>query len=152
MQTEFIIEAEKSSSERTEQFIWMNMTFAVGELVADIAAGKLRPKQSCFPQDFIASYAKTVLCVKKGVVSGPAYSLLVAVQYERMLAMPEIAFSRPVIMAFVGRKKGVLDLDGTGPHYVLIDGNHRMGRAYLDGREGVDVVILSAAQVRKYKR
>ncbi|MEX3983718.1 hypothetical protein AB4Y45_32570 [Paraburkholderia sp. EG287A] len=152
MQTEFRIEEQKSTSEMTEEFIWMNMRFAVGALVMDIAAGKIRPKESRFPKEFIATFAKTILGVKEGIVSGPAHGLVVAVQYERMLALPEVAFSRPVIMAYVGRRKGVLDLDGTGPHYVLIDGNHRMGRAYLDGREGVDVVILSAAQVRKYRR
>jgi hypothetical protein len=35
------------------------------------------------------------------------------VQYERMLAMPEIDFSRPAVVAYVGRSKGILDLDGT---------------------------------------
>ena len=152
MQTEFLVEEQKSKSELTEEFIWMNMRFAVGELVADITAGKIRPKESRFPQEFIATYAKTILGVKEGIVSGPAHGLVVSVQYERMLAMPEFAFSQPVIMAYVGRGKGILDIDGTGTHYVLIDGNHRMGKAYLDAREGVDVVILSAAQVRKYKR
>jgi hypothetical protein len=145
------IEKQEEGIPSQEEFVWRNMTFSIGELLADLAAGSLRPKADRLLPEFIATYATSVLRVRKGVSSGSTFSLLVSAQYERMLRMPEGAYAQPVILAYVGRNKGIVALDGTGPHYVLVDGNHRVGKAYLDGRDGVDVVILSAAQVRKYK-
>lgn len=141
---------QKDAQSAQEQFVWMNRTFAVSQMVSDIAAGTLRPKADRFSSKLIESYAEKVLCVQRGITSGPAYGMLVGVDYDRMLALPDAAYAQPALLAYAGKNKGILNIDGTGPHYVLVDGNHRMGRAYLDAREGVDVLILSAAQSRRY--
>lgn len=134
-----------------ETFTWFNYEFDISAILADLASGKLRPKRTTMDKDFIAGYAVSVLGVslerrdedQKG-------SFLMHISTNHAKALPEAAFGQPVVVAYLKKGKGTLNLDGT-PDYLLVDGNHRMARAYLDARESVDVVILSAAQTRKYR-
>jgi hypothetical protein len=139
--------------EPEEQFVWRDMVLAITPLVADIASGALRPTRDSFPKEFIDSFATRVLGVSRDKLDQTSsFSVWVSIQYDKIKAMPESVFEKPVILAYVGKNKGILNIDGSGPHYVLADGNHRMAKAYLDGRELVDVVVLSAVQSRRYKR
>jgi hypothetical protein len=139
--------------EPEEQFVWRDMLLAITPLVTDIASGALRPRRDTFPRDFIVSFATKVLGVDKDKLDQKSsFSVWVPVQYDKIKAMPDSVFEKPVILVYVGKNKGILNIDGSGPHYVLADGNHRMAKAYLDGRESVDVVVLSAVQSRRYKR
>lgn len=134
-----------------EYFNWAGTSFDIGALAADIEADKLRPKAEVLDRVFIENYARQLLALDKANPDKKVFSLFVSVDGPRANAMPEEVLAKPVFLGFVGKNKGVLDLDGTGAHYVLIDGNHRMAKAFFAGTAQLPVLVLNQAQLRKYK-
>lgn len=136
-----------------EYYHWLNMEFNVAAIRAAIRAGTLRPRNATFDKAAIADYATQVLRVDRSDrTTDQRGSFYARISSLAALKMPEEVLDEPGILAFVGKGKGILNLDGTGPHYVLIDGSHRLARAYFDDREQYAVVILSQTQVRSFKR
>lgn len=134
-----------------EYFTWAGMSFDIGALLADIGSGVLKPKAETLDREFIEGYAKSVMALDKTQPEKKTCSIWVGVDGQRANAMPMALLEKPVIIAYVGKNKGLLNLDNTGGHYVLIDGNHRMGKAYFADAANMPVFILSQAQIRKYK-
>lgn len=134
-----------------EFFHWANMTFDIGALTADIAAGKLRPKVEVLDQEFIKDYCVKMLALDKATPQKKSFSLFISVDGPRANAMPLEVLAKPVIFAYVGKNKGVLNLDGTGAHYVLIDGNHRMAKAFFTDTPALPALVINQTQIRPYK-
>lgn len=134
-----------------EYFQWAGMSFNVGALLADIAAGKLRPKVETLDLDFIQDYCARMLALDKANPQKKSFSLFISVDGPRANAMPLEVLAKPVIFAYVGKNKGVLNLDGTGAHYVLIDGNHRMGKAFFTDTPALPALVINQTQIRPYK-
>jgi hypothetical protein len=136
-----------------EVFTWLNMEFDITAIRAAIASHTLKPATCVFNRDAIANYCKTVLRINRSNrTTDQRGGFFGFVSSLAALTMPDEAVTEPSIVAYVGKNKGVLDMDGTGPHYVLIDGNHRMTRGYFDDVESRNVFVLSRAQVRPFKR
>jgi hypothetical protein len=134
-----------------EYFTWAGLSFDIGTLVANIEAGKLRPQADTLDRVFIENYGKQLLALDAANPGKQVFGLFIAVDGPRAHAMPESVLDKPVLIGFVGKNKGVLNLDGTGAHYVLIDGNHRMAKAFFAGTEKLPVLVINQAQLRKYK-
>jgi hypothetical protein len=136
---------------REEFFQWAGMSFNVAALIADIAAGKVRPKVEALDQAFITDYCTKMLALDKANPLKKSFSLFIAVDGPRANAMPLEVLAKPVLFAYVGKNKGVLNLDGTGAHYVLIDGNHRMGKAFFTNTPALPALVINQTQIRPYK-
>jgi hypothetical protein len=134
-----------------EWFDWMGMTFDVAAILRDIAAGKLRVKASPLDREFIDQFGKGVLALNKANPAAKVVSIWMHVDSPRAQSMPDSVLEQPVIVAYVGKNKGILNLDGTGAHYVLIDGNHRMAKAFFAETQSMQVYVLSQTQIRPYK-
>ncbi|KWU17954.1 hypothetical protein [Burkholderia cenocepacia] len=136
-----------------EVFRWMNTDFDITGIRDAIRGGSLKPKRIEFDKDTIANYCSQVLKIDRtNRVTDQRGSFFGFVSSLAALAMPEAAAAEPSILAYVGKNKGILNMDGTGAHYALIDGNHRMTRAYFAELESREVFILTQAQVRPFKR
>lgn len=134
-----------------EYFQWANMSFNIGALLADIAAGKLRPKVEAIDQAFISDYCSKMLALDKANPQKKSFSLFISVDGPRANEMPVEVLAKPVLFAYVGKNKGVLNLDGTGAHYVLIDGNHRMAKAFFTDTPALAALVINQTQIRPYK-
>jgi hypothetical protein len=134
-----------------EYFDWAGMSFNIAALTADIAAGKLRPKVDTVDQEFITNYCSKILALDKATPDKKTYSIFISVDGPRANAMPVEVLAKPLIFAYVGKNKGVLNLDGTGANYVLIDGNHRVAKAFFTDTPALPSLVISQAQIRPYK-
>lgn len=134
-----------------EYFDWAGMSFNIAALTADIAAGKLRPKVDTVDQEFITNYCSKVLALDKATPDKKTFSIFIAVDGPRANAMPVEVLAKPLIFAYVGKNKGVLNLDGTGANYVLIDGNHRVAKAFFTDTPALPSLVISQTQIRPYK-
>jgi len=136
-----------------EYYNWRNMEFNVTAIRDAIRLGGLRPKKTTFDKAAIADYATQVLRIdRNNRKTDQRGSFFASISSLAALKLPEEVLDEPGLLAYVGKGKGILNLDGTGAHYVLIDGSHRMARAYFDDREQYRVEILSQAQLRPFKR
>lgn len=142
---------ESPAQAEIEVFDFMGKSFNVTRIIEDLAANRICPQKTQFDKEFIHSFATRVHGLKKDNPQSTTMSLLTGVRAVDVHKVPDSAFNSPLILAFAGKNKGVLALDGTGPHYLLIDGNKRLGKAFFTDRETLDVVVLNQAQTRKYK-
>ena len=134
-----------------EVFSYFGAEVDITAILEDIACGRLKPARSEFDREFIEAFATQVQGLRKEAPDSTGVSFLTGVRAADVHQIPDAAYEHPLILAHMGRNKGVLNM-GDGAHYVLVDGNKRMGKAFFSGRDKVDVVILSQAQSRKYKR
>ncbi|KVP97998.1 hypothetical protein WJ96_05350 [Burkholderia ubonensis] len=133
-----------------EVFEYFGVEVDISAIRDDIASGRLKPAKSVFDREFIEAFATQVQGLRKDAPESKGISLLTGVRAADVHQVPDVAYEQPLILAHMGRNKGVINL-GDGTHYVLVDGNKRLGKAFFTGREKLDVVILSQAQSRKYK-
>ena len=133
-----------------EYFQYVGRAFNVTEALQDFEAGKLRPKKSDFSRDVIENLAQNLMGLRIDEPDSTAFSMLTGVSAAKVQDIPDSAYSNPVIMAYAGKNRGMLSVDPTGTNYVIVDGNKRIGKAFFSGRKQVDVIVLSAAQSRKY--
>jgi hypothetical protein len=150
--TALTLERQEYQAPAKESFHWLNMVFEITKLNDAMAQGKLKGKKDTLSRAFIENYSTRVLSLEKTNPQQEVFSLLMRVDAPRASAMPESVLEQPVVIAYVGKNKGVLNLDGTGAHYVLIDGNHRVAKAFFCDAQSLDVWILNQAQVRPYRR
>lgn len=134
-----------------EVFSFMGTSFNITRVLQDLAASRISPQKIQFNQAFIHGFATRIHGLTKDNPQATTMSLLTGVRAVEVHPIPDSAFNTPLVLAYVGKNKGVLDLDGTGAHYLLIDGNKRLGKAFFTDREALDVVVLNQAQTRKYK-
>ena len=136
-----------------EIFNWCSASFDVSGILEAIALKTLKPAKEVLESDFITGYAKGVLSIKKDLPSDVDQrgSIIMRISTHHARELPAETLTAPVILAYAGKRKGVLDTGSGTPDYLLIDGNHRLARAYLDGTASVEAYILSPAQTRNFK-
>ena len=144
-------QVDSPAPKELEVFSFMDKSFNVSDMLADLEAGRIKPAKARFDRVFIEHFATSVHGLKLDAPQSTAISILTGVRAVDVHAIPDSAFDVPLILAYAGKNKGTLNIDGTGPHYLLVDGNKRLGKAFFTGRELLDVVVLSQAQTRKYK-
>lgn len=134
-----------------EYFSWMNTEFNISELVREFNNGALRPIKATLDRAFIESFAQQVLGLKhnKPLVGGT--TLWAAIDLSRLAGMPDSVFEQPVVFGHVGKNKGILKMDDSGTNFTLVDGNHRMAKAFFEDRPSVEAIQLSQLQMRKFK-
>ena len=143
---------EKAPEDR-ETFHWYAMSFDITGILEAIAAKTLKPTKEVLEAAFIEGYAKSILGVNKSLSSDVDQqgSVFVGISTHRARELHADKVASPVILAYAGKKKGVLNTGSGTPDYLLIDGNHRMARAYLEGTASVEAYVLSQAQTRAFK-
>jgi hypothetical protein len=144
-------QVESPAPTELEIFSFMDKSFNISEMLADLDAGRVKPEKTQFDREFIEAFATRIQGLKKDAPQATSISILTGVRAVDVQAIPDSAFDRPLILAYAGKNKGTLNIDGTGPHYLLVDGNKRLGKAFFTGRESLDVVVLNQTQTRKYK-
>ena len=145
---------QKAKERAKESFVWFNTELNISAVLDDIAAGRLRPKKEELDVQFVEQYATSVLALKREQgAAQKGMGIWVGVDAPHALELPDEVLDNPVIFMHVGAGKGILVMDGeTKPGHVLADGNHRVTRAYLDGRERpLSAYVLSPAQSRRYR-
>lgn len=139
----------------TERFTWMDKTWNISRLLADIAQKKLRPQTGSVDRDFIQSYAEKVLAQSKAEKPVPGgkqrLSLLMAVDPVRAVAMPDYVLEQPLVLVHTAPKKGILTLAPDAPAAALLaDGNHRVCKAFFQDVASLPMLVLSRAQSNRY--
>jgi hypothetical protein len=134
-----------------ETYTWMRSGFDITGILQAYRSGSIRCKIETWNAEEIASMAIGLFALDINEPMAKKYSIIGSIDPARVAAMPESVFEMPLVLAYVGKNKGCLNLDGTGPHYVLIDGNHRLGKAFFTRRKSVNLIKLSQAQVRPFK-
>ena len=141
----------QTASKDEEYFEWMSVSFNISGIRQAISSGRLRPSTEKIEAEFIERYCTKVLALDKANPHKKTFSVLMGVDGPRAHGMPDTVLEIPIIFAYAGKNKGLLNLDGTGAHYLLIDGNHRMAKAFYTNTPGLPAVVLNQAQVRPYK-
>lgn len=142
----------ESLPKEREYFDWMNTTFDISKIREDVGTGRLKPEKEQFDAEFIKGYAEQALGMRLAKRDTPhGGTIFMAARSEHALSLPDEVLQEPVVCVFYKKGKGVLNLKGS-LDYLLCDGNHRMARAYFDGKTSIDVLILSPAQSRKYRK
>jgi hypothetical protein len=144
-------QVESPAPKELEVFSFMGQAFNVSGMLEDLTAARIKPAKAQFEREFIENFATTVQGLKKDAPHATGMSILTGVRAVDVHAIPDSAYDMPLILAYAGKNKGTLNIDGTGAHYLLVDGNKRLGKAFFTGREKLDVVVLNQAQTRKYK-
>lgn len=134
-----------------EWFTWLDMEFDIAALARAIADGEVTPKDETFDAEFIEFYAKSVLALDRSKPDSKAFSLYCFIDKAHLAQIPDSKLESPVFLAYVGKNKGILNIDGTGPHYMVIDGNHRIAKAYLKGNTAVPVLLINQKQLKPFK-
>lgn len=136
-----------------QTFVWFTSEWDIAKMQADIDAGRLKPTKTTFDRAFIEGYAEQVLALRKTrPLDNQGMSLIMGVNAKEAVALPAEALNDPVILLELPSGKGILTLvdDGT-PDHILIDGQHRMAKAYFEDVPEIGAVILTRAQGRRYK-
>lgn len=144
---------EEAPSER-ETFTWMSARFDITKMLADIACGKLKPKLEVLDAFFVEDYSCKILGLDKSKPDeAQSGTLLMSVDVLATRNLPLEVLDTPAVLAHVGKNKGMLKMgvNAESSDYVLADGNHRVGRRYLDNLGATSAYLLSAAQSRRYR-
>lgn len=143
-------EIEAAPPEELETFTFKGIVYNVTGILDDLESGALKPATTSFDRNFIELFATQVHGFDRGRPQSEGVSIWTGVRACDVHAVPDSAFDKPVILLHAGKNKGMLAIDGTGAHYLLADGNKRMGKAFFAERPTVNAVILTRAQSRKY--
>lgn len=128
-------------TETTQYYTFLDFTLDVDKALAIIAKQPDRPLRSVD----VKGIART-LCLEK-----PMDEYLAAGQIPLLRGDVDEEYARtadlsvPVLMADMARRKG------EEPVYMLIDGTHRVRRAYVDGLETLPAYLLDRAEVRRIR-
>lgn len=135
-----------------ESYTWSRWSWDIARLQADIDARKLRVTRIVLDREFIVAYARQILCLalEKGR-DQQGFGIFGSVDMKAVFDLPISALDAPLILLCPPKGKGLLRLDGEdGPNHVLADGNHRLARAFLEGRDALEGHVLSLSQSRRY--
>lgn len=134
----------------TEQKEELGQYFTFGPFVYDIDKA-LRiitadPNRDTTPLD-VAHWAKS-LSVEKSLAEYMAEGRipLLRGELDEEYARTRADLTIPVIVGDLRLKE-----DGGDPGFMLIDGTHRLRRAFLEGRESIDAYVLTLAETLKIR-
>lgn len=118
-----------------ETFTWLDRAWDIARFWRELDAGKIQPELQDLDSTFIEGYATGLLGLEKGMTEQRSLSPLMYVNVKEALGLPVEALDEPLVIVRARKGKGILRLCGhaTADH-VLADGNHRIARAFLDGR------------------
>lgn len=119
-----------------EIFKFIHWKFNVSKARELIHDKKLKPRIVDFD---ITDWAKSILGLKLGDRSYRPVSVLVKIDYKHVLSLSEERLKEP----------GILVTTNMGA--VVIDGNHRLARLFMDSRTFMKMYVLSESQCKKHK-
>lgn len=136
-----------------ETYHFKHFAYDVTGLLDALADRRIHPKLETLPREWIECFAEDYMNLTfEGRSIDQRGSDLAPVSTQQALALPAEKLLQPVIIAYAGRNRGTLTLSGrSSPDHLLIDGHHRIARAYLDGLASLDVYILSERLSRAYR-
>ena len=136
-----------------EIFHFMLESYDVTAMLADLGTGKLIPKEIEIDAEFVTEFAEKVQCLRRGVpAKDQRVGIFSSVNAPYAMTLKGDRLDEPLIFVHTRKGKGILALDDTGTNYLLADGQHRLARAYLDGRvTPLKAYKLSKVQSRKYR-
>lgn len=114
----------------------MRYGFDVAGCEAAIAAGKVPYTELTWDREFITQYAERLLGLLRDRTEGIS-GLIVTVQVPYARALGPTAQAEPVLLVEHKPKFGLLHIDGKS--YFLVNGNHRMAKAYFEDAECIKV-------------
>ena len=135
-----------------EEFEWNGERWDIARFWRDIDAGRIKPKREELGAQFIEAYASKVLALDKN--RSPAEQpkgIFIRVDAVAANALPKEAMDVPLVILRTPKNKGILQLDDQGVSFVLGDGNHRVAKAYLGGRDKLSTYVLNREQSRRYR-
>ena len=150
--TETMSGVEQPFRHAIECYTWNRWTWDIARLQADIDERKLRVPRIVLDRAFIVAYAMQILCLdlKKGR-DQEGFGIFGSVDMKAVFDLPMSALDAPLILVCPPKGRGLLRLDGEDePNHVLADGNHRLARAFLEGRDALVSHVLSLPQSRRY--
>jgi hypothetical protein len=133
-----------NQTEEDEQvFLFGPFVYNIDKALKIIAADKERPTTP-LP---VAHWARS-LCLEKTLDEYMAEGRipLLRGELDEEYARTSADLTVPVIVGDLRLKD-----DGGEPGYMLIDGTHRLRRAYLEGRETLDAYVLTLAETKKIR-
>lgn len=135
-----------------EVYQFMSLRYDITCMISDINTGKLRPKLISLDPEFVNEFAERVQGLKRGVpAKDQRVGIFSSVNAQYAMTLSKDRLKEPLILIHAPKGKGLLDLDNTGPNYLLGDGQHRLARLYLDNNKtSMASYQLSLAQSRKY--
>jgi len=131
-----------------ETFRWRNFQLDVTALLRDIAECRVAVRGIRIDRQEIEAHALTVLRLP-GVTEVKEWQFPIDWEYVRSLASERC--KQPLLLVYFG-DSGFIAVEDESPEpcYVLADGNHRLARAYVDGRQRVVVHIVARKDAERY--
>ena len=140
-------------SQDEEIYHFMNDQFHISAILTHIKTGKLRPKLIEISPEFVTEFAEKVQCLRRGIpAKDQRVGMFSSINTVHAMTLSDARLEEPLIFVHTRKGKGMLNMDGKGLNYLLGDGQHRLARAYMDGRQTpLKAYVLSETQSRKYR-
>lgn len=125
------------TSERPqERFSFLRYGFDVSGCEEAIAAGKVPFTELTWDRDFITQYAEQLLGLSRDRTDGIS-GLIVTVKVAHARSLGPTATAEPVLLVEHQPKVGLLHINGKS--FFLVNGNHRMAKAYFEDADSIKV-------------
>jgi len=119
-----------------EIFEFLNKAWDVTKAHEMVDSGTLKPKTV---DADIRQWAKEILLLDREHPEKRSFSIWIAINHDHVAALRDDQLTKPAIC---------VDL---GDYSIFIDGNHRIARAYLSGRDTYPTYYFSAKQAKKFR-
>ena len=124
-----------SDARPKETFTFFGMRFDPYAATAAIKSGKLKAKR----QDMdISAWATQILGLKLGDKTHKPVSFAMRINYDHADNVAPERLQEPIFV--VATKQG----------HIVIDGNHRIANAFMNGNTHLPAYLISAAQAKKF--
>lgn len=130
------VELALAEAEESEVFRFAKWRFYPHVMTSAIKSGKLKPRSE---EVDITAWAEKMLALKKGDKNHKPFGIMIGIDYDHLDSITPERLKQPIYI--IEMKFGSL----------VIDGNHRVAKAFMDGKVMLPAYIISESQARKHK-
>ena len=125
-----------TSARTRERFSFLKYGFDVSACEDAISAGKVPYTELTWDRGFITLYAEQLLGLSRDRTDGIS-GLIVTVKVAYARSLGPTAAAEPVLLVEHQPNVGLLHINGKS--FFLVNGNHRMAKAYFENADSINV-------------
>lgn len=136
-----------AASRPLERFTFLRYGFDVSGCEDGIEAGRVPFTELTWDREFIRAYAEKLLGLSVDRTEGVS-GVIVTVKVPYARSLGPTAAAEPVLLVEHRPKVGLLHIQGKS--YFLVNGNHRMAKAYFEGAESIRVRMVARKAAARF--